>query len=90
MTLSERPFLQAMRMRHEAWINRRSPHVAAAIRRAKLKTSCAKSKNKSLPHNDNVIELALLDRTGRSLCGSGAAPQPPKLGAQLSTASLQK
>ncbi|MDH6665162.1 UNVERIFIED_ORG: hypothetical protein M2442_001161 [Methylorubrum zatmanii] len=37
MTLSERRFLQAMCMRHETWFNRRTPHVAAVIRRAKLK-----------------------------------------------------
>ncbi|UYW26968.1 hypothetical protein [Methylorubrum extorquens] len=86
MKLSERHFLQAMCMRHETWINRRSPHVAAVIHRAKLKkASCSKSKNKSLPHNDNVIELALPDKTGRSLFGSGA-PQPSELGAQLTTA----
>lgn len=65
MTLSERRFLQAMCMRHEAWINRRAPHVAAAIRCAKLKkASCAKSKSRSLPHNDNVIELVLPGETG--------------------------
>jgi hypothetical protein len=65
MTLSERGFLQAMCLRHETWINRRAPHVAAIIRRAKFKkASCAKSKSRSLPHNDNVIELLLPDRTG--------------------------
>lgn len=65
MMLSESRFLQAMCMRHETWINRRSPHVAAVIRSAKLrKASCSKSKNKSLPHNDNVIELVLPDKTG--------------------------
>lgn len=65
MTLSERRYLQAMCMRHETWINRRAPHVAAVIRRAKLKkASCVKSKSRSLPDNDNVIELVLSDRTG--------------------------
>ncbi|SOR28731.1 protein of unknown function [Methylorubrum extorquens] len=65
MKFSEHRFLRAMCMRHETWINRRSPHVAAVIRGAKLKkASCAKSKTQSLPHNDNVIELVLSDKTG--------------------------
>ena len=65
MKLSERSFLQAMCKRHETWINRRSPHVATVIRSAKLKKEfCAQSKHKTSPDNDNVIELALPDRTG--------------------------